>query len=67
MLMKLLPPQPQKTRKGRTLSQSRRGSFVAVFFMFHKTPQQVLAKYQSHFGIEFVNTTIKINLLAKFK
>jgi hypothetical protein len=65
MLLKLLPP--QKTRKGRTLLQRRRGSFVAVFFMFHKTPQQVLATYQPHFGINIVNTTIEINMLAKLK
>ncbi len=45
--------------------QKRIGNSITIFFMFHKTPQQVLAKYESHFGTGFVSTTIEINMLAK--
>jgi hypothetical protein len=63
MHLRLLPP--QKTRRGKTLMQKRIGNSITIFFMFHKTPQQVLAKYESHFGTGFVSTTIEINMLAK--
>jgi hypothetical protein len=33
--------------------------------MFHKIPQHVLARDQLRFGIEFVNTTIKIGMLVE--
>ncbi len=33
--------------------------------MFQKIPQQVLARDQLHFGVEFVNTTIKIDMLVE--
>jgi len=63
MLPTLLPP--QKTKRGKTLLQRKRGSYVVVFFMFHKIPQQVPTKNQPHFGSGFVNTTIKISLLVE--
>jgi hypothetical protein len=64
MLSKLVLP--RKARKGRALLQKRKGSSTIIFFfMFQKIPQQVLARDQLHFGIEFVNTTIKIDMLVE--
>jgi len=53
-----------KSKKWKNFVAKERGNYVVVFFMFHKIPQSVLARDQSHFGIGFVSTTIKIDLLV---